>query len=138
MSNLERFLEAQEQSYSQALAEIKKGSKQSHWMWYIFPQLKGLGRSETAKYYGIANIEEAGDYLRHPVLGKRLIEISGELMKVNNKEATVIFGTPDDLKLRSCMTLFADVENTHPVFREVLVKYFYGLPDIVTLQLLQK
>jgi uncharacterized protein (DUF1810 family) len=134
---LSRFLEAQNQLYLTALSEIKNGSKQSHWMWFIFPQLKGLGRSENASYFGIDGRKEAVCYLEHPVLGKHLIEISQALMQVDGKTANQIFGAPDDMKLRSCMTLFAALEHTHPVFGQVLEKYFEGKTDNLTLELLE-
>ena len=133
-----RFLEAQNQMYLTALSEVKKGGKKSHWMWFIFPQLKGLGTSETARYFGLNGISEATEYLRHPVLGRHLIEITEALLAFEGKTANQIFGTPDDLKLRSCMTLFAAVENSNPVFSRVLDKYFDGQPDALTLSLLEK
>lgn len=133
-----RFLEAQNQMYLTALTEVKKGSKRSHWMWFIFPQLKGLGTSETARYFGLNGISEATEYLRHPVLGRHLIEISQALLALEGKTANQIFGTPDDLKLRSCMTLFAAVEKSNPVFNQVLDKYFSGIPDELTLQILKR
>ncbi|MFV8324890.1 DUF1810 domain-containing protein [Flavobacterium sp. ZS1P14] len=132
-----RFLEAQNQVYLKALSEIKNGKKTTHWMWYIFPQIKGLGSSETAQYYGIKDLNEATAYLQHPILGKHLVEISEEVLNLNGKTAAEIFGTPDDMKLRSSMTLFANVKNADPVFQQVLVKYFNGLPDNLTLQLLK-
>lgn len=135
-NELIKFLDAQNQVYLKALSEIKKGKKETHWMWYIFPQIKGLGSSETAQYYGIKNLNEATAYLQHPILGKHLIEISQEVFKLKEKTATEIFGTPDDMKFRSCMTLFANVENANPIFQKVLAKYFNGVPDELTLQLL--
>jgi uncharacterized protein (DUF1810 family) len=133
-----RFLEAQNQMYLQALAEVRNGKKLSHWMWFIFPQLKGLGLSETAIFYAIADLEEAEAYLSHPVLGKHLIEISGALLQIEGKTATEIFGTPDDMKMRSSMTLFSKVKDANPVFIEVLQKYFYGSQDTYTEELLQQ
>ena len=135
-NELIRFLEAQNQVYLKALSEIKNGKKETHWMWYIFPQIKGLGLSETANHYAIKDLNEATAYLQHPILGKHLVEISEEVLNLNGKTATQIFGTPDDMKLRSCMTLFANVENTNPIFRKILAKYFNGFPDELTLQLL--
>jgi uncharacterized protein (DUF1810 family) len=135
-NELKKFLDAQNQVYLKALSEIKEGKKNSHWMWYIFPQIKGLGSSETAKFYAITDLEEAAAYLSHPVLGKHLIEIAEEVLNLNGKTATQIFGTPDDMKLRSCMTLFANVKNANPIFQKVLAKYFNGLPDDLTLQFL--
>ena len=133
-----RFLEAQNQMYLTALTEVKNGSKRSHWMWFIFPQVKGLGTSETARYFGLNGISEATEYLKHPVLGRHLVEISQTLLALEGKTARQIFGTPDDLKLRSCMTLFAVVENSNPVFSRVLEKYFNGQPDALTLSILEK
>ena len=134
--DLIRFLSAQNQVYLNALAEIKKGSKVTHWMWFIFPQIKGLGTSENAKYFGIKDLQEATAYLQHPILGKHLVEISLALLNVNGKTASQIFGYPDDLKLRSCMTLFSSVDNADPVFSLVLKKYFAGEADTKTEQLL--
>jgi len=135
-NELIKFLDAQNQVYLKALSEIKNGKKETHWMWYIFPQIKGLGSSENANYYGIKDLNEANAYLQHPILGKHLVEISEEVLNGNEKTATQIFGTPDDMKLRSSMTLFANVKNTNPVFAKVLDKYFNGLADDLTLQLL--
>lgn len=134
--NLDRFLEAQETTYAEALSEIKKGKKQSHWMWFIFPQVAGLGFTDYNVFYAIKNSEEATQYLQHPVLGKRLIEISTALLKINEKTANEIFGKPDDRKLKSCMTLFAQIPNTDPIFQKVLDKYYQGTKDEKTLQLL--
>ena len=132
-----RFLEAQNQVYLKALSEIKKGQKQSHWMWYIFPQLTGLGSSENARYFGITNLGEAIAYLQHPTLGKHLIEITKALLAIKGKSASDIFGNPDDLKLHSSMTLFSLVENTDPLFNEVINLYFGGLLDSRTIALLK-
>jgi len=137
MDTTERFVKAQEESYGQALTEIKNGRKRSHWMWYVFPQLKGLGRSETARYYGIENRAEAKAYLAHPLLGSRLLEIAGELLKLESSDATVVFGRPDDLKLKSSMTLFYLVDG-NPTFKAVLDKYFGGEIDEVTADQLDK
>ncbi|MDR6968815.1 uncharacterized protein (DUF1810 family) [Flavobacterium arsenatis] len=136
VNHLKKFLEAQNQVYLKALQEIKNGRKETHWMWFIFPQLKGLGQSETARFYAIADLQEATDYLAHPVLGKHLIEISEALLNIEDKSASDLFGYPDDVKLRSCMTLFANLENPHPVFASVLKRYFNGLQDEETLKLL--
>jgi uncharacterized protein (DUF1810 family) len=134
--NLNRFIEAQKNDYAIALNEIKSGRKRSHWMWYVFPQLKGLGRSETANHYGLAGLEEAKAYFLHPLLGKRLMEISGELLKIQDKTAHSIFGSPDDMKLLSCMTLFEIVAEKHTdVFGKVIEKYFSGKRDPATLRL---
>jgi uncharacterized protein (DUF1810 family) len=132
-----RFLEAQNQVYLKVLSEIKKGQKQSHWMWFIFPQLVGLGSSENARYFGITHLGEAKAYLQHPTLGKHLIEISKAVLAINGKSASDIFGYPDDLKLHSSMTLFSTVENTDPIFSEVINKYFGGLLDSQTIELLE-
>jgi uncharacterized protein (DUF1810 family) len=136
-TNLNRFLEAQANEYDQALAEIRNGRKQSHWMWYIFPQLSGLGYSSLAQLYGIDGLQEATDYLAHPVLGNRLITIANALLRVEGKTATQVMGTPDDLKLRSSMTLFNAVQPTDPVFQAVLTKYYNGIPDQKTLAILR-
>jgi len=137
--DLNRFLNAQEKEYNTALSEIKSGRKRSHWMWYTFPQFKGLGYSETSKYYAIKDIHEAKDYLKHPVLGSRLKEISNELLNLNQDNANLIFGSPDDFKLKSCMTLFAQIdENQNNVFRKVIDKFFSGSFDNKTINYLKK
>jgi len=136
MNDLKRFLEAQENDFATALAEIRKGRKQSHWMWYIFPQIAGLGFSSTSKFYAIKDRSEAESYLAHLLLGKRLIEISNALLQIEGKTANQIFGSPDDVKLKSSMTLFGALENTNPVFRKVLDKYFNGAKDQRTLELI--
>ncbi len=133
-----RFLDAQNQLYLKALSEIKSGRKESHWMWFIFPQLKGLGHSETANFYALNSIADAASYLAHPVLGKHLIEISQALLALQSDDANAIFGSPDYLKLRSSMTLFANVRDADAVFEKVIAKYFEGLQDERTLQLLIK
>jgi uncharacterized protein (DUF1810 family) len=134
--NLKRFLDAQQRDYATALTEIKAGRKRSHWIWYIFPQIGGLGYSEMSKRYAIKDLPEAIAYLTHPVLGKRLIEISTALLKLKSISATGVMGSPDDLKLRSSMTLFAQVPGADPVFETVLKVYFQGEIDKATLQLL--
>ncbi|MEO6522767.1 MAG: DUF1810 domain-containing protein [Mucilaginibacter sp.] len=133
--DLSRFLTAQEKDYDIALAEIRSGRKRSHWMWYIFPQIAGLGLSETSKFYAIKNRAEAEAYLQHPVLGKRLIQISEALLALEDNNATHIFGTPDDLKLKSSMTLFAAIPTADPVFGQVLNKFYNGIPDMETQRL---
>lgn len=133
--NLQRYTDAQEGDYTTALNEIKSGRKRSHWMWYIFPQIHGLGRSDMAHRYAIQNLEEATAYLAHPVLGSRLIEISAALLALPGNNATRIMGSPDDMKLHSCMTLFALVPGAPPVFSEVLIKFFGGKQDSGTLSL---
>ena len=132
--SLQRFLDAQATAYPTALAEVKAGRKRSHWMWYIFPQIRGLGVSSTSQHYAIRDAVEAAAYLAHPVLGPRLREISGELLKLGSSSANSVFGSPDDLKLRSAMTLFAAVPGADPVFQAVLDKYFGGAPDAQTLR----
>lgn len=134
-NRLDRFLTAQERSYDTALSEIKNGHKRSHWMWYIFPQIAGLGMSSTAKYYSIADIDEAREYITHPVLGARLFEISRALLTLDGSDATAVMGYPDDLKLRSSMTLFAQVSED-PVFNAVIDKFYSGRPDTRTLHIL--
>lgn len=133
-NNLQRFLDAQTRDYPQALAEVKAGRKRSHWMWYIFPQIQGLGFSSTSQHYAIRDAAEAAAYLKQPVLGPRLREISGELLKLTGRDASRVFGSPDDLKLRSSMTLFAAVPGADPVFWAVLDAYFGGKADEKTLR----
>ncbi len=134
--NLQRFIDAQQRDYAIALREIKNGRKQSHWMWYIFPQVQGLGFSSTSKYYAIKDLNEATAYLKHDVLGTRLIEICNELLTLKINDAHKIFGSPDDMKLKSSMTLFAALQNTNPVFQSVLDKFFNGNKDSRTLEII--
>ncbi|PJJ79238.1 DUF1810 domain-containing protein [Mucilaginibacter auburnensis] len=136
MDNLQRFKESQKRDYETALAEIRAGRKKSHWMWYIFPQIAGLGATETSRFYAIKDIEEAGDYLMDQDLGYRLTEICKALLMLETNNATAIFGTPDDLKLRSSMTLFDAVPATFPVFGQVLDKFNNGQRDERTLAIL--
>ena len=133
--NLERFIDAQEASYEIALSEIKSGRKKSHWMWYIFPQVQGLGCSETSKFYAIKDIGEAKAFLEHPVLGERLVRICNALLHLESDNAHNIFGSPDDLKLQSSMTLFSSL-NINPVFQKLLEKFFNGIKDDKTLQII--
>jgi len=135
--DLARFVAAQNNSYAAALEEISAGRKQTHWMWFVFPQLQGLGSSSTARFYAIKNAAEAEAYLAHPVLGPRLLEISDVLLGIEGKSASEIFGSPDDLKLRSCATLFASVSECGSVFEQVLEKFFDGIPDPETVRLLR-
>ncbi|HEU0137818.1 MAG TPA: DUF1810 domain-containing protein [Flavobacterium sp.] len=134
---LQRFVEAQQHTYDLALREIRHGRKHSHWMWFIFPQLQGLGRSTMAEHYGIKDLKEASRYIDHDVLGPRLIQISKALLETNHLSASEIFGSPDDMKLHSCMTLFAAVPNSDIVFQRLLDKYFNGIPDQRTFALLR-
>ena len=134
---MQRFIQAQENNYQTALAEVRTGYKCSHWMWYIFPQLKGLGFSSTAQYYGINGREEAMAYLKHPVLGARLREITSVLITLEGKSAVEIFGRTDAMKLRSCMTLFNAVANGDELFQNVLDKYYNGQADERTLAMLK-
>ena len=136
--NLERFVKAQENTYEVALSEIRSGRKESHWMWFIFPQIKGLGRSQTAVYYAIENLEEASQYLNHPILGARLINISEELLKIEGKSAVEIFDKIDAAKLKSSMTLFSLIEGAPNVFDLVLQKYFKGNKDNSTISINNK
>ena len=136
MINLDRFITAQENDYERALSEIKNGKKHSHWMWYFFPQFKGLGMSSTSVFYAINSREEAEAYLHHAVLGQRLMEISETLLLHKDKTATEIFGKPDDMKIKSCMTLFSLVTENDSVFKLVLDQYFDGKIDLRTKELL--
>jgi len=134
--DLTRFVRAQEKDYECALSEIRSGRKRTHWMWYIFPQVDGLAFSSTSRYYAIKSIEEAKAYLDHPILGPRLLECAEAVVHVEGRSATEIFGSPDDLKLRSCATLFACVSPRDSVFERLLQKYYRGGRDGKTLQLL--
>jgi uncharacterized protein (DUF1810 family) len=137
---LARFLKAQQQVYAQARAELAGGRKQSHWMWFIFPQLAGLGSSATARHYAIASLEEARAYLGHPVLGERLRECTQLVLQVEGRIVADVFGYPDDLKFRSSMTLFAraagEGRSEDRVFAAALGRYFAGEPDPLTVRLL--
>ncbi|HCQ74657.1 MAG TPA: DUF1810 domain-containing protein [Clostridiales bacterium] len=135
MHDLNRFISAQERSYDAALREIKAGHKRTHWMWYIFPQIAGLGFSSTAQFYAISSMQEAKDYYAHPVLGKRLVEISEALLALDTSDAGAVMGYPDDLKLRSSMTLFLAASGD-AVFQKVLDKFYSGKPDSKTLSIL--
>ena len=135
---LERFYEAQKYSYEDALKEIKNGRKCSHWMWYIFPQITGLGMSGMSRYYSIGSLQEAKEYMEDKVLGSRLLEISGALLELETDDAYEVFGYPDNLKHKSSMTLFAAAAQEQEVFRKVLDKYFGGEQDTRTLQKLEQ
>ena len=136
--DLERFLEAQSFSYAYALREIQGGRKQTCWMWYIFPQLRGLGISYNSQYYGIADIHEARAYLAHPVLGTRLRELCAVILSLEGNDPRALMGSPDDKKLQSSMTLFANATEDNEVFLAVLEKYYGGAQDGYTLRILNK
>jgi uncharacterized protein (DUF1810 family) len=131
---LERFLEAQAPVYAQALAELQAGQKQSHWMWFVFPQIHGLGQSATSRAFAIQSLAEARAYLAHPVLGERLRECCQAVMNVRGKSARDIFGSPDDAKFHSCVTLFAETAPQDVMFYNLLEKYFDGDADEATLE----
>jgi uncharacterized protein (DUF1810 family) len=134
--DLGRFVRAQEGDYERALSEIRAGRKRSHWMWYVFPQYDGLGFSPTSRRYAIKSVAEAQAYLAHPVLGPRLVEIAEAALRVEGRPALEVFGSPDDMKLRSCATLFAHVSPPGSPFERLLGKYFDGRPDEKTLRLI--
>jgi len=134
--DLSRFIWAQEDDYRRALAEIHGGRKRTHWMWYIFPQLAGLGFSATARHYALRGRAEAEAYLAHPVLGPRLVTCAEAVLGLSGRTAREIFGTPDDLKLRSCATLFAQLASPDSVFHQLIEVYFDGEADGRTLALL--
>lgn len=136
-NDLERFLIAQQTYYRIALQEIKSGQKRSHWMWFIFPQIAGLGYSETARYYAIKDMGEAKAYMEDYTLSSNLIEISQALLDVDSDDATAVMGWPDNLKLKSSMTLFALAKSECEVFQKVLDKFFHGKRDQKTIEILQ-
>jgi len=133
---LQRFVDAQASTYTTALSELRAGAKKSHWIWFIFPQVGGLGFSAMSKRYAIEGLEEAKAYLIHPVLGPRLYECAEAVLSVQGRSALQIMGSPDDMKLHSSMTLFAQVSADGSVFHQVLDKYFGGVPDGATLRLI--
>jgi len=133
--DLTRFITAQEMVYSRVLFELRNGRKRTHWMWFIFPQVDGLGNSSTTKRYAIKSIEEAQEYLNHPLLGKRLKECAETVLAVEGRSISEIFGYPDDLKLKSSTTLFENVADFDPIYASMLNKYFNGERDIRTLNL---
>jgi uncharacterized protein (DUF1810 family) len=137
-TSLQRFIDAQVSTYNEAFSEVSKGRKTGHWMWFVFPQIQGLGMSETSKRYAIQNKAEAAAYLQHPVLGKRLTTICEALLKLETRDAHQIFGSPDDMKLQSSMTLFALVPGAPPVFDAVLNQFFQGKRDQRTINILAK
>ena len=132
----ELFIRAQNPVFGQVLAELRAGEKRSHWMWFIFPQLKGLGRSPTALRYGLDDLAMAQDYLKHEVLGPRLLECTRAVLGVSGRTAHQIFGSPDDLKFRSSMTLFGRADPEQPAFADALAQYYDGIEDFRTLELL--
>lgn len=134
--DLNRFVTAQESVYPQVISELKNGRKQSHWMWYIFPQIDGLGKSETAKQYAIKSLDEARTYLHHPILGQRLLECSSLLLDIQDKTAENIFGFPDCMKLQSCMTLFWMTMPPGSIFKQVMAKYYKNEKDCKTIELI--
>ena len=134
--DLKRFVQAQQAVYAAVCAELHAGAKRSHWMWFIFPQLKGLGSSPSAQHYGVASLAEARAYLDHPLLGARLRECTRRLLLLEGRSAAAIFGYPDELKLRSCLTLFERAAPQEELFSEALGKYYGGQPDPRTLELL--
>ncbi len=133
---MSRFVQAHRSDYQRALSEIRSGKKTSHWMWYIFPQVKGLGHSPTSAYYGIRDLDEAKAYLADPVLGAHLVEICNALLSLDTNDATEVMGQPDDKKLRSSMTLFDAAAESSDVFQRVLDKYYGGEKDLRTLRIL--
>jgi len=135
--DLERFVSAQAPVYETALSELRAGGKKSHWMWYIFPQIAGLGISATAQFYAIGDRGEATAYLSHPLLGPRLVECTKAALAHADKGAPALFGAPDDLKFQSSITLFSRVHNAHPVFKQALEAFFGGIGDEKTLKTLR-
>lgn len=133
---ISRFIKAHQSDYQRALSEIKNGKKVSHWIWYIFPQIKGLGRSSMSEYYGIQDLDEAKAYLADPILGKHLIEICDVLLSLDTNDATEVMGRPDDRKLKSSMTLFDAATESLDIFQMVLDKYYHGKKDYRTLKML--
>lgn len=138
MADLDRFVQAQATTYDAALAELRQGRKTSHWMWFVFPQIAGLGRSPTARFYAIADLDEARAYLAHPVLGPRLVEAVETINALPGRDAHAVFGSPDETKLRSSLTLFREANPDAPVFQRALEKYFAGHADPLTLDQLSK
>lgn len=134
--DLERFVQAQDAVMDDVRRELRAGRKRTHWMWFVFPQLRALGRSATAQHYGISSLAEARAYMAHPVLGPRLTECAELVLAVQERSAHDIFASPDDMKLRSCMTLFAAAAPDIPTFDAVLRTYFDGVPDARTTELL--
>jgi len=138
LEDLERFVQAQTRDYDVALSELRAGKKRSHWMWYIFPQFEGLGSSPISQRYAIKSVAEANAYLAHPVLGPRLLECAEAVIRIEGRSAAEIFGYPDDLKLRSCATLFAHVSPNGSVFHRIIEKYFDDEQDPETLRIVNR
>jgi len=136
--DLNRFIRAQDSVYVHVLEELRSGQKRTHWMWYIFPQIDGLGYSATSKHYAIKNLEEARVYLNHSILGPKLMECAEAVLAIEGRSASAIFSYPDDLKLQSSMTLFALIAGPDSVFVRVLDKYFMGERDVRTFRLIEK
>ena len=134
--SLQRFVDAQAEVFTDVLAELRAGRKRSHWIWFIFPQMKGLGSSAQANFYGIGSFDEATAYMRHPTLGPRLVQCTELVNQVEDRTIREILGAPDDMKFRSSMTLFARAAEDDSVFRAAMEKYFGGQPDRLTLELL--
>jgi len=136
--DLNRFIDAQRAVYPDVLEELRSGRKRSHWMWFIFPQLAGLGHSETSRFYAISGAAEATAYLNNPLLGARLLECTRTVLERSGQSARAMFGPPDDMKLRSCMTLFASVAPEQVCFQQVLDRFFDGETDAKTIALLEQ
>lgn len=137
-TGIERFMDAQNKIWPTPLEEIKNGHKRSHWMWYIFPQITGLGNSETSRYFALADAKEAQIFFDHPILGRRLIELCEALLNLETTSALKVFGSPDNLKLHSSLTLFSELPQTNPIFEKLLQKFFLGKKDRITLDLISK
>ena len=137
-AGIERFMDAQNKIWPTPLEEIKNGRKRSHWMWYIFPQISGLGNSETSRYYALTDLKEAQIFFDHPILGRRLIELCEALLNLETTSVLMVFGSPDNLKLHSSLTLFAKLPQTNPIFEKLLQKFFLGKKDKITLDLISK
>ena len=136
--SLTRFITAQDPVYNDVLSELKSGQKRSHWMWFIFPEIDGLGHSAMAKRYAIKSADEAREYLSHPVLAKRLIECAETVKGIQDRSASQIFGYPDDMKFRSSLTLFASVSGEASIFHDLITKYYTGKPDERTIEILRR
>lgn len=138
MWNLERFVLAQQRNYGDALRELRSGKKRSYWIWYVFPQIRGLGDSFMSRKYALSGLEEARAYLAHPVLGLRLLECCQVVLAIPTNDPWEVFGSPDDMKFRSCLTLFALAEPSRPIFEELLDKFYEGQKDLRTIQSLEQ